>query len=650
VRFILNPYSLPRLTSMHHSATNHQSTALALAVGVSLAFMLWLAQAASAHGDEDHGKKPAQAANPLAQKPRTAERNVPTSQGQFRVRLRQAPADPRDGEEAQFEATITERVEGGFAGGDQPVADAKVTARITQADGKTVVASNLSAHKESEEGVYGLHYVFRERGDYKVIFVARTSDNRQLEADFPIAVTAAPVNWIFWGVLASLALLVCVLIAGSYFALKHRGIAAGVAARRTVPLAVGVFVFFAVGVAALAYFAPPRERRSSVAMAAGGEGEDAHSAAGDAGLGGSGAVLTIAKESQLMFGIRTAPVAEQKIVTGLKVTGAVIVPPNAKAKISPPVAGRITLDARLTVGSPVARGQRIGTIEQILSAPEIAGLEAQRATLDSQELQQLTTVQQARTRLNATRIELERARNLVEIGAVPKKRLQEAETSYTLAAQEVAAAEAQAQLLGAAAKQVAPTRAYPLLAPVAGVISKLNVATGQQVESGIELAEVTALDRVWLQAAVFEKDLAAVRGAPRASFVVTGQPDEVFQIDGSRNRLVTIGTTVDPQTRTVPVFYEVTNQGGRFREGMFAEITIDTSGRQTVLAVPKQAVITEQGKTFVFVFKGGESFEKRAIVLGAEGQEFHEIKSGLEAGERIVIEGIYQLRSTQPGA
>lgn len=624
--------------------------ALALAVGVSLIFMLWLAQAASVYGDEGHDKKPVQAATPLAPKPRTAERNVQTPQGQFRVRLRQSPAAPRDGEETQFEATITERVEGGFAGGDQPVADAKVTARIMHADGKTVVANNLSAHKEGEEGVYGLHYVFRERGDYKMIFAARTSDNRQFEADFPVAIAAAPVNWIFWGVLTSLALLVCVLIAGSYFALKHRGIAAGVAARRIVPLAVGVLVFFAVGVAALAYFTPPRERRSSVAMAAGGEGEDAHSATGNAGLGGSGAVLTIPKESQLMFGIRTAPVAEQKIVTGLKVTGAVIVPPNAKAKISPPVAGRITLDGRLTVGSAVARGQRIGVIEQILSAPEIAGLEAQRAALSSQELQQLTTVQQARTKLNAARIELERARNLVEIGAVPKKRLQEAETSYTLAAQEVAAAEAQAQLLGAAAKQVAPTRTYPLFVPVSGVISKLNVATGQQVESGIELAEVTALDRVWLQASVFEKDLAAVRGAPRASFVVTGQPDEVFQIDGSRNRLVTVGTTVDPQTRTVPVFYEVMNQGGRFREGMFAEITIDMSGRQTVLAVPKQAVITEQGKTFVFVFKGGESFEKRAVVLGAEGQEFHEIKSGIEAGERIVIEGIYQLRSTQPGS
>ena len=621
-----------------------------LALGLSLLFALRFLPSVSAHGEEDHGQKPAPAANPLALKPRTAERNVQTSQGQFRVRLRQSPADPRDGEEIQFEATITERVEGGFASGEQPVAGATVAMRVTQADGKTVVANNLNAHKENEDGVYGVHYVFRERGDYKVIFAARTSDNRQFEADFPVTITAAPVNWIFWGGLGLLVLLVVALLVGSYLALKQRGIAAGLAARRTLPLAAGAIVFFTIGTVTLAYFAPPRERRSSVALAADEKGEAALSAAGDAGLGGAGAVLTIPKESQLTFGIRTAPVAEQKIVTGLKVTGAVTVPPNAKAKIAPPVAGRIALDTRLTVGSIIARGQRIGTIEQILSAPEISGLEAQRAALRSQELQQAAVIQQARTRLNAALIELERARNLVEIGAVPKKRLQDAETASKLVAQEVAAAEAQAQLLGAAAKQVAPPRIYPLLAPVAGIISKLNVTTGQQVDAGADLAEITALDRVWLQASVFEKDLPTVRGARRASFVVTGQPDEVFQIDGSRNRLITIGTTVDPQTRTVPVFYEVTNQGGRFREGMFAEITIDTSGQQTVLAVPKNAVITEQGKTFVFVFKGGERFEKRAVVLGAEGQEFHEIKSGLEAGERIVIEGIYQLRSSQPGS
>ena len=100
----------------------------------------------------------------------------------------------------------------------------------------------------------------------------------------------------------------------------------------------------------------------------------------------------------------------------------------------------------------------------------------------------------------------------------------------------------------------------------------------------------------------------------------------------------------------MPVIFEVPNPLNRLRDGMFVEITVDTSGGATVLSVPRESVITEQGRTFVFVFAGGETYEKRIVVLGAEGQDFYEVKSGVRAGERVVVEGIYQLRSTTPGA
>ena len=107
---------------------------------------------------------------------------------------------------------------------------------------------------------------------------------------------------------------------------------------------------------------------------------------------------------------------------------------------------------------------------------------------------------------------------------------------------------------------------------------------------------------------------------------------------------------MNEQSRTVPVIYEIKNPLNRLKDGMFVQITIDTSGGRQALAVPKQAVVTEQGQTFVFVFDGGERFEKRAVALGAEGADYYEVRSGLEEGERIVTEGIYQLRATQPTA
>jgi cobalt-zinc-cadmium efflux system membrane fusion protein len=157
---------------------------------------------------------------------------------------------------------------------------------------------------------------------------------------------------------------------------------------------------------------------------------------------------------------------------------------------------------------------------------------------------------------------------------------------------------------------------------------------------------------VLLEAQVFERDLPAIRESTRASFTSAAINNEVYTIgtpDGD-GRLVSVGQTVNEQTRTVPVIYEVKNPLNRLKDGNFVEITIDTSGDREVLAVPKSAVINEQGQTFVFVFDGGESFERRAVALGAEGADYFEVSSGLKEGERVVVEGIYQLRSAQPGA
>ncbi|MDQ3258547.1 MAG: efflux RND transporter periplasmic adaptor subunit [Acidobacteriota bacterium] len=287
-------------------------------------------------------------------------------------------------------------------------------------------------------------------------------------------------------------------------------------------------------------------------------------------------------------------------------------------------------------------------------------MQLRTAALEQQARQseQNALAQQARTRLTQAGRELQRATNLLDVGAAPRRRVEEAQTAVRLAEQEVASSEQQARVAAQQVRvaqegvaRVDPVRTFPLLSPVTGIVSELKVTSGQQVEAGAQLMNIVNLTTVFLEAQVFERDLAAVRESRRASYTAAGIPGEVYAIgEGGDGRLVTIGQSVDPQTRTVPVIYEVPNPLNRLRNGMFVEIAIDTTGSQTVLSVPKQAVITEQGRTFVFVFKGGETYEKRVVVLGAEGQDFYEVKSGLEAGERVVTEGIYQLRSTQPGA
>ncbi len=618
----------------------------------------------NAHGDEDHSKdSKTPASGKTTASVVTAERNIQSDAGQFNVTMQRSPSDLRSGEEMQISGRFGEKIEGGFGGSEAVMLEgAKVTLDITTADGKTV-ARNIAVKSESD-GDYTVSYAFPSAGEYKIIFNVTTNDNRSFNADFPVSVVNAPINWAFWLGFSALTLIIGAIIASvaAFFLRSKEKISKRL--RKAVPITVALLLFFTIAVITLAYFEPPRQRRSVAELQAANSQSPDTTSTGDPSLGGSGARINISKESQLLFKIRTEPVSEKEITGGLKVTGVVKAKPDAKAIVSPPVAGRVFLKQGLTVGSAVGRGEQIGTIEQILGAPEQANLEAQKVALKTAALEQQARkaeqdaqAQQARTRLAQAQRELRRSQNLYEVGAAPKKRVEEAQTAVAIAEQEVATAEKQARAAAEQVKlsqeavvKVAPVRSFPLLAPVTGMISEMKTTSGQQVEAGTELINIINLSNVFLEAQVFEKDLPVVREATRASYTVAGIPNEVYKIgEEGDGRLLTIGQTVNSETRTLPVIYEVKNPLNRLRDGMFVEITIDTTGANKVLSVPKAAVINEQGKTFVFVFLGGETFEKRAIVLGAEGQDFYEVKTGIKANERVVVEGVYQLRTTQPG-
>ena len=448
--------------------------------------------------------------------------------------------------------------------------------------------------------------------------------------------------------------------------------------KKTALSAIAALLIFALGTAALAYFLPPQQTRTIAEISPNAAAETPANALE------TKTVLTVPKESQLLFGIKTEAVSTRQITGGLKTTGTVRARPDAKAVVVPPVAGRIVLREGITLGSAVGRGEQIGYVEQILDVAGQAGLESQRLEveaqlrdveskrleirnsvlqLQSQQAEQRAKANQAKTQLAQANRELRRSENLVEVGAVPKKRVEEALTAVKVAEQEVSSAEQQVKLLDNQIKQTnagqtifrapklnQPNKTFPLTAPVTGIINEIKATSGQQVETGTEILSLANLSTVLLEAQVFERDLATVRESTRASFTASALSGEVYTIgtaDGD-GRLVSVGQTVNEQTRTVPVIYEVKNPLNRLKDGMFVEMTIDTSGDQKVTAVPKKSVVTEQGQSFVFVFDGGESFEKRAVALGIEGADFYEIKSGLKEGERVVTEGIYQLRSTQP--
>jgi membrane fusion protein, heavy metal efflux system len=596
-----------------------------------------------AHGGEDHSKDkkpsgpvPAGSARISA---RRAERTISTSDGQFQFFLTQVPSDARNGEEAQFEIRAVELVEQGFDGGQAPLEGAKVTGQFMSTTGSQV-SEPIPAHKEGQPDIYGIHYVFKDSGDYKIFFDIVTSDGRKVSVDFPVVIAAAPVRYAPY--MIDLILLIAAL---SFVIVRYRTVSQSLgsaqAVRWTLPYAVVALAFFTLSASAVHYLIPAEARRD---IQAGSLTSAPFVAAADPDS------IIIPKESQINFGIRIKEVKKEIIVSGLTVTGFVKVRPQFKAEVVPPVSGRTKAVGNITVGSYVKEGQTIAIVEQILSAPESADLEARRTELRTKTAELQAQAGQASTRRNGAQIELNRAKRLYEAGAAPLKRVQEAELQLQLAEQELASAQKQARITQVGEERVEPIKIFALRAPISGVISGSNFTPGEQVEAGSALFTIMKLDRVWIEAQVFEKDLGAITTAKRATFKAAAFPDQVFQIgENTPNQLLTVGASVDPEKRTVSIVYEVENINGKLRDGMTAEITIDTTGGHGVISVPKDAVIDEQGKKFVFVFNGGEVFSKRIVNVGSQGQTDFEILSGLKPGERVVVEGIYQLRSTAPG-
>lgn len=193
----------------------------------------------------------------------TSERNVKNDSGQLTVVMKRLPGDPRSGETGHVLVALSENVEGGFGSGPLPIEKAAVVFSITRPDG-SLVAGDIATTEEAG-GLYRGTNRFAAAGDYKIVFSITTEDKRTFSADFPIAVSRAPIRTSFWIGLLSLLLLSGVSLAILFFALKRKG---NVSFRRFAPIGAVVLTVFLLSAVTLAYLLPPSQTRETAAIPA----------------------------------------------------------------------------------------------------------------------------------------------------------------------------------------------------------------------------------------------------------------------------------------------------------------------------------------------------------------------------------------------
>jgi multidrug efflux pump subunit AcrA (membrane-fusion protein) len=354
----------------------------------------------------------------------------------------------------------------------------------------------------------------------------------------------------------------------------------------------------------------------------------------------------------------------------LVVPGRVIVPSGAGAIVSSPVTGKAVPpegEGFPRVGDKVKQGQVLALVEPSVAGAEAVQLvtnQAQLQTLDADlAVKQLEIETKARTAglaLTRAKDTLERRRKLAADGITAGKELLTAEHEVRLAQAEldglrqvvkpyVDARERLARVLGKmkASGDVGDQRddmRVTLRSPISGTIVETSVTSGELVSNTRKLFHVVNLDTLWIEANVSEYDLARVQQAPGASYRLAAYPDRIVPILRGGGRLVDVGAIVDPDTRTVPIRYELPNTDGMLRVGMFADLLVETNRKQTALAVPKDAVVDEGGEIVVYLQRGGETFERRRVEVGIRDADQLEIRNGLAAGDRVATKGAYTIR------
>ncbi len=201
-------------------------------------------------------------------------------------------------------------------------------------------------------------------------------------------------------------------------------------------------------------------------------------------------------------------------------------------------------------------------------------------------------------------------------------------------------------------------------APMDGVIQSRDVFLGSSVNPDSRILTIADPREVYAEARVFEGQVGQVRAGQKARVRLAAFPGET--LEGTVERL---DASLDAATRTLKVWARVPNPDGKLRPNLQAEVTFITESADSVTAVPLAAVLTgEGGSRFVFVETnapapagGGTnpretpsvppptSFERREVVTGIADDRFVEVIEGVLPGDRVVVQGNYQLQYVKGG-
>lgn len=300
--------------------------------------------------------------------------------------------------------------------------------------------------------------------------------------------------------------------------------------------------------------------------------------------------------------------------------------------------------------------ENVRRLENLFREGLISKTDLQEAQLELQKDE--IHVSRAQSKVTSAKSTYEREKNIAEKGLLNSREVQTAEASARAAKLEldgalIAIRSAEAARRNAA-KSVANARStyntysggagasggrVNLMAPIAGIVTHLDITQGQAVDRTQALCEIENLNSVWITANVPEKEAAKIKAGASVRIAVASYPDIEFE-----GVVQVVGSRIDPKTRSIPVQCLVAISGGRLKPEMFATVHIGFGIRESVLTVPASSIVQDGDHSFIFVQEDG-AFIKHDVELGRRDGNLVEVLSGIKEGQKIAVEGGFILKS-----
>jgi membrane fusion protein, heavy metal efflux system len=338
------------------------------------------------------------------------------------------------------------------------------------------------------------------------------------------------------------------------------------------------------------------------------------------------AALSFLKEQQWTIPFATAWAEKRSMAREIELPAVIEAPAADQLTLASPTGGRFfhAEGVALAEGKVIAEGTVIGTLAPTVLGDDFSSLQG---TLDE-------------TRIAEDRARRERARiaPLVKDGLLPEKRLVDVEAE--LAAASARLKNAQRRL----ARVVSPGGAggIRIEATRAGTIAEVLVANGAPVAAGEPLLRLLGDGPLWARSRFVARPGEDFTGAAPVGFRIADRRIAL----GAGAELLSSQPIVDQRTQLASwtaSLGAISTEPRPLKPGMAGVLLVRLGPERERLAVPEAAVTEIDTRPYVFVQTGGESFDKRRVVLGVRDGGFVEVVEGVSPGERVVTRGAFDV-------